>query len=107
MTGPREVPLTDWGIEQVKRLSLAADRHADGPVLKTGSSGSPHELVAATLRRAGLAKKSGVSPNSVPAWRGATEFASGASIDEVTKLLGMRSLDRAAAFIGFDWRADA
>jgi hypothetical protein len=29
----------------------------------------------------------------------------GASIDQVTLLLGMRSLDRAATFIGFDWRA--
>ena len=38
------------------------------------------------------------------AWRGATELVNGASIDEVTVLLGMRSLDRAATFIGFDWR---
>ncbi|MEX2274992.1 MAG: hypothetical protein WEA10_05445 [Actinomycetota bacterium] len=102
MTEAREVRLTDWGVEQVEGLRLA-----DGAALKTGSKGSPHELVAATLRRAGLAKKSGVSPNSVPAWRGASELAGGASIDEVTRLLGMRSLDRAAAFIGFDWRADA
>lgn len=107
MTDSRVVQLTGWGVEQVERLKLAAERRADGPAVRTGSNGSPHELVAATLRRAGLAKKPGVSPNSVPAWRGATELAGGASIDEVTKLLGMRSLDRAAAFIGFDWRADA
>jgi hypothetical protein len=102
MTDPRVVQLTDWGVEQIERLKLA-----NGPVLKTGSNGSPHELIAATLRRAGLSKKAGVSPNSVPAWRGAAELANGASINQVTWLLGMRSLDRAAAFIGFDWRVDA
>ena len=56
-------------------------------------------------RMAGLAKTPGVRPNSIPAWRGAAELANGASIDEVAVLLGMRSLDRAATFIGFDWRA--
>jgi hypothetical protein len=47
-----------------------------------------------------------VRPNSIPAWRGVKELANGASIDEVAVLLGMRSLDRAATFIGFDWRAE-
>lgn len=101
MTDPRVAQLTEWGVEQIERLKIP-----DGPALTTDSNGSPHELLAATLRRAGLARKPGVSPNSVPAWRGARELANGASIDDVTRLLGMRSLDRAAAFIGFDWRAD-
>jgi hypothetical protein len=62
--------------------------------------------VASTLRHAGLAEEPGVRANSIPAWRGAKELANGASIDEVAVLLGMRSLDRAAAFIGFDWRSE-
>jgi hypothetical protein len=33
-------------------------------------------------------------------------FETGTSIDEVALLLGMRSLDRTAAFIGFDWRTE-
>jgi integrase/recombinase XerC len=70
------------------------------------SPASAFELVASTLRKAGLAKAPGVRPNSIPAWRGIKELADGASIDEVAVLLGMRSLDRAAAFIGFDWRAE-
>ena len=69
------------------------------------SRASVHEFVASTLRQAGLAKRPGVRANSVPAWRGAKELADGASIDEVAVLLGMRSLDRTATFIGFDWRA--
>jgi hypothetical protein len=63
-------------------------------------------LVASTLRQAGIAKAPGVRANSIPAWRGAKELADGASIDEVAVLLGMRSLDRTATFIGFDWRTE-
>jgi hypothetical protein len=62
--------------------------------------------LASTLRQAGLATTPGVRPNSISAWRGASELVHGASIDEVAVLLGMRSLDRAATFIGFDWRAE-
>jgi hypothetical protein len=105
MTDPRQVQLTDWGMEQVHRLIPSTRGHSTGLAVRADSNGSPHEIIAATLRRAGLSKKPGVSPNSVPAWRGAMELANGASIDEVTKVLGMRSLDRAAAFTGFDWRA--
>jgi hypothetical protein len=72
---------------------------------ETTSRASVHEFVASTLRQAGLAKPPGVRPNSIPVWRGAAELAQGASIDEVAALLWMRSLDRAAAFIGFDRRA--
>lgn len=103
MTERRRVPLTNWGVEVL--ANVATDSAV--PILRVTSDSSVHELVAATLRRAGLSREPGVSPNSVPAWRGATELANGASIDEVTKLLGMRSLDRAARFIGFDWRGPA
>jgi hypothetical protein len=66
-----------------------------------------HELIASTLRRAGIANRPGVRANSVPAWRGAKELEHGASIDKVARLLGMRSLDRAAHFVGFEWKDDA
>lgn len=71
----------------------------------TTSRASVHESVASTLRQAGLASTPGVRPNSIAAWRGVAELANGASIDDVAVLLGMRSLDRAASFIGFEWRA--
>jgi integrase/recombinase XerC len=108
-TESRWAELTDWGSEQLDALLSAKPRPtADRPLLVPGkgSRSTVHELIASTLRRAGLANQPGVRPNSITAWRGAQEFETGASIDEVALLLGMRSLDRTAAFIGFDWRTD-
>ena len=108
-TRPRWSTLTHWGIDQLERHVAARPKpHRDHPLLLPGmgSRSSVHESVASTLRRAGLAEEPGVRANSIPAWRGAREFLNGASIDEVAVLLGMRSLDRAAAFIGFDWRSE-
>lgn len=107
-TDARWSELTDWGGDQLQRVVMSRLKPPpDRSLLMPGttSRGSVHELVASTLRRAGLAKTPGVRPNSIPAWRGTAELDNGASIDEVAALLGMRSLDRAAAFIGFDWRA--
>ncbi|MEX1092731.1 MAG: tyrosine-type recombinase/integrase [Acidimicrobiia bacterium] len=107
-TDARWSALTDWGGDQLQRLVRSRLKPPpDRSLLMPGrtSRASVHEFLASTLRRAGLAKTPGVRPNSIPAWRGATELANGASIDEVAVLLGMRSLDRATTFIGFDWRA--
>lgn len=108
-TDARWSTLTDWGVNQLRHVMMSRSKPPpDRSLLKPGttSRASIHELVASTLRQASLARTPGVRPNSIPAWRGAAELANGASIDEVAALLGMRSLDRAANFIGFDWRAD-
>jgi integrase/recombinase XerC len=55
------------------------------------------------LRRAGLASEPDVRPVSVPAWVGVQVLAETGRIDEVARRLGVRSLDRAAALIGWDW----
>jgi integrase/recombinase XerC len=108
-TEARWAELTDWGSGQLEALLSAEPMSTtDRPLLVPGkgSRSTVHELIASTLRRAGLANQPGIRPNSVPAWRGAKELADGASIDEVALLLGMRSLDRTASFIGFDWRTE-
>jgi site-specific recombinase XerC len=106
-TAARRASLTPWGVEHLAaRLAANPELEVSQPLLGSGSRGSMHELIASTLRRAGLANRVGIRPNSVPAWRGVTELGKGASIDEVAVLLGMRSLDRTAAFIGFDWRSE-
>lgn len=108
-TERRWVELTGWGSEQLDKFLSEKPKPITGHPLLVPGKGSRsilHELIASTLRRAGLANQAGVRPNSIPAWRGAKELAEGASIDEVALLLGMRSLDRAAAFIGFDWRTE-
>src|SRR5205823_6212835 len=45
-----------------------------------------------------------VRPRSIVAWAGRRALDSGAPIDRVTLLLGMRSMDEAADFLCFDWR---
>ncbi len=109
-TDARWSELTDWGVKQLRCVLMSkAKPPPDSSLLMPGrtSRSSVHELVASTLRQAGLAKTPGVRANSIPAWRGVTELDNGASIDDVAVLLGMRSLDRAATFIGFDWRAQS
>lgn len=108
-TEARWSKLTDWGLDQLRRFMLSKSKPPpDRSLLMPGkaSRASVHEFVASTLRQAGLAKAPGVRPNSIPAWRGAKELADGVSIDEVAMLLGLRSLDRTATFIGFDWRTE-
>lgn len=108
-TEARWSELTDWGADQLRRFLLSRSKPpSDHSLLmpRKPSRASVHEFVASTLRQAGIAKAPGIRPNSIPAWRGVKELADGASIDEVAVLLGMRSLDRAATFIGFDWRAE-
>jgi hypothetical protein len=56
------------------------------------------------LRRAGLHDEPGVKPRSVTAWAGKQIFNQRGRIDDVAVRLGMRSLDRAARLIGWDWR---
>ena len=43
-------------------------------------------------------------PGSVVAWAGRKVFEETGSIEEVARRLGMRSLDRAAQFIGLGWK---
>jgi integrase/recombinase XerC len=103
--------LTSWGSEQIDRRMKAFGRATlDAPlVCPTASVGvsatsSASNAIAATLRRAGLHRERDVRPPSVAAWAGAKAFTEGTPIQEVAHMLGIRSLDRAAAFIGFDWR---
>jgi hypothetical protein len=105
-TEPRWARLTAWGLGQIE----AAISQCDSPgalLLGKGSRAGAHELIAGTLRRAGLGDIPEVRPNSVAGWRGELALRNGATIDEVACLLGMRSLDRTAAFISFDWTGQA
>ncbi len=61
-------------------------------------------VIGEVLTRAGLAGEPDVRPLSVAAWAGRTIFDETGRIDEVARRLGMRSLDRAARLIGFDWQ---
>jgi integrase/recombinase XerC len=110
-TAPRWGTLTDWGLVQVARHLTRLKRDStEVPLLcsnsksRTSARASAYDAIRTTIERAGLGQEPDVRPNSLVAWRGAAALAEGSSIDEVARLLGIRSLDAAAAFIGWDWR---
>jgi integrase/recombinase XerC len=110
-TDPRWGALSGWGLVQIeRRLRALGDVDPATPLVcataKDGVSAtsSASIAIALTLRRAGLAGEPDVRPGSVAAWAGATAYAKGVPIEDVAPMLGIRSLDRAAEFIGLDWR---
>jgi integrase len=110
-TLPRWGALTPWGRTQVARRVQAIEGTSDpDPLVIYAGRGSPESrqassciAVSETLRRAGLSREPDLGPVSVAAWAGANVFAEGAPIDEVARRLGVRSLDRAASLICWDW----
>ena len=73
--------------------------------VRGGESGQSSSSMAIcdTLARAGLGDEPDVRPLSVTAWAGVKMFEQTGRIDTVARRLGMRSLDRAALLIGWDW----
>jgi site-specific recombinase XerD len=112
-TEPRSAPLSGWGALQIERRMRALGAAADTDVPLVGSSRGSGEsrqassciAISDVLTAAGLGGERDVRPASVAAWAGATAFRDGASIEEVARMLGVRSLDAAARLIGFDWRS--
>lgn len=109
---PRTLPrwgyLTDWGLTQVRRYSERLDCEPNTPLV-CGSAdaalaqSSAVGMISKTLTYAGLGDALGVRPASVAAWAGRALFDETGRIDLVAQRLGMRSLDRTATFIGWDW----
>jgi integrase/recombinase XerC len=109
---PRWAPLTTWGARALERRLETIGTDADAPLVYEGR-GSPEsrqasacDAIGETLRRAGLTDEPDVRPTSVTAWAGQKVLDETGRIDAVARALGMRSLDRAAALIGFDWTGD-
>jgi integrase/recombinase XerC len=109
-TRPRAGRLTAWGAVQLRRRMEALHSEGREALLicrdvgdRTRARANAYASVRATLVRAGLGDEPGVSPNSIVAWRGASAMRAGASIEQVARMLGIRSLDGAASFIGWDW----
>ncbi|MGQ0803511.1 MAG: tyrosine-type recombinase/integrase [Actinomycetota bacterium] len=110
-TEPRTVPLTDWGATQLARR-VEAPGHRRGERVAYQGTGSPESAQASVsgavgdvLRRAGFASEPDIRPRSVTAWVGRKVFDETGHIEDVARRLGLRSLDRAAALIGWwEWR---
>ena len=107
--GERWGALTPWGAEQLRLRAEAIGSDPDLPVLYQGSDPKGAGQVAAAtvlqdvLVRAGLAAEPDVRASSVAAWAGRRVLEDTGRIDLAARALGVRSLDRAARIIGWDW----
>ncbi|MFD4276194.1 hypothetical protein R2B67_21260 [Streptomyces cyaneofuscatus] len=58
------------------------------------------------LRRIGLGGEPDVKPASITATAAVAAFETTGRIEDAARSIGLRSLDRAAAVVGYDWRCD-
>ncbi len=110
-TRPRAGQLTEWGLVQV-RARLDELEAPSLPLVYSGRSpGGAGQVSGASaivdvLTRAGLHEEPDVRPGSVAAWAGRRVLEETGRIDCAARALGVRSLDRAAKIVGWDWQAD-
>lgn len=106
---PRWGQLTSWGITQIERRLAHVGTDPSAPLITAATASrnarqaSVCSAVSEILVHAGLRADRSVGPASLPAWAGAAVFTKTGRIDDVAHALGIRSLDRAAATIGWDW----
>jgi len=112
-TDARWAPLQDWGATRLERRLRVIGDDPDRLIVYDGERGSDYHRQAAscgaiseTLRRAGIGGEPDIRPASVAAWAGRQVLAATGRIDEAARRLGIRSLDRTATLIGFDWHSD-
>lgn len=107
-TAARWGHLTTWSVRQLSRHLAQARTETSAPVVAGGRrttlpQSSAVRMVSAILVRAGLDSTCGVRPTSIAGWVGRTLFEETGRLDLVAGRLGMRSLDRTARLIGWDW----
>ena len=101
MLGRRDTRAAHWDLDARGRQVNAARLRRDASAARVAGVGVRGDRE--TLRRAGLAGEPDVRPVSVAAWAGAQILEETGQIEAVARALGMRSLDRAARLIGWDW----
>ncbi|MEU8512051.1 site-specific integrase [Kitasatospora sp. NPDC048722] len=116
-TDQRWCPLHPWALRiltaraaYVTRQQLDPARAPDAPLAVSNRPAADEQLqaracVALTdlIRRIGLGHDPQVKPASLTAHAGVRVFQDGGRIEDVARRLGLRSLDRAAAVIHYDW----
>ena len=107
---PRVGQLTPWGVDQVRARLAVISEFPSTPLVYEGSAARLGGLVSANstitqvLQRAGLGHEPDVRPSSVVAWAGTKVLEATGRIEDVAAALGLRSLDGAASFIGWNWQ---
>jgi len=107
---PRTGQLTPWGLEQVQaRLAVVRDDPStplvyEGSDARLGGLVSASSAISQVLERAKLGHEVDVRPSSIVAWAGTKVLESTGRIEDVAAALGLKSLDSAATFIGWNWQ---
>lgn len=108
---PRTGRLTEWG-RNLLGQHLAGTANPEAPLVYSGDTARLGGLVSANaaisqvLQRTGLGDEPDVRPSSVVAWAGVKVLERTGRIECVAEALGLKSLDSAASFIGWDWKAE-
>jgi integrase/recombinase XerC len=106
---PRQGHLTAWGLRAIEARINDLPGPKDQPLVsgatrtRNARQASVCSAVSEVLELAGLSRELGVKPASLPAWGGRRVFEETGQIQEAARALGVRSLDRAAEIIGWDW----
>jgi hypothetical protein len=100
--------LTEWGAAAIARrlgeLSGLADLLVATEPVRTLSNGAVSNQLRAICQFANLGR-SGITINSIRAWRARQIHVETGSLEQVACFLGSRSLDAAASLIGYDWES--
>jgi integrase/recombinase XerC len=106
---PRWGYLDEWGVEHIGRRLAVVGEEPAAPIVYAGGDPAGAGQVAAcaaiqeVLVRAGLGDEPDVRASSVAAWAGRRILAESGRIDAVARRLGLKSLDRAARIIAWEW----
>ena len=101
--------LDDWGVEHISRRLAVVGEGPAAPIFYAGGDPAGAGQVAActaiqdVLVRAGLSDERDVRASSVAAWAGRRILAESGRLVVVARRLGLKSLDRAARIIAWDW----
>jgi hypothetical protein len=105
-TRARTIPLTKWGAAQVRRQfpeGVSGRPILGGQASPASARTSIAQALRDVMRRAGV-RGADVSLTSLIGWAGMQTFKRTGRIEDVARVLGLSSLDRAARLIGHDWR---
>lgn len=116
-TNPRWRPLDPWALRVLEARAAFVARQRRNPDaapdsrLAVSSAPAPDEHLQARacvalsdlIRRIGLGAEPRVKPASLTAYAGVRIFGDTGKIEDVARGLGLRSLDRAADLVGYDW----
>jgi site-specific recombinase XerC len=105
---PRRAPLSRWATQQLRRHLPASS--ADTFVARVGGDLDSRRTSVINdlnliLRRAHLSAEGDVRIDSIAAWAAQCVLVETGRIESVARFLGLSSLDAAARFVGYDWRA--